>query len=155
MKKTTIILIIGILSLSSVMGQTDSIAQKNIYVVLNRNSCNIQFRESKRIDGSPSSLFYSFDTNVKHDFIYEIIFAHAYAPLLGRTDERKKIPISFIDSIPFLDEKYIREAYFIDTHEFHWNKIKNKKIYLIDSGTVQNDSVMMFEVSIGYHGFEL
>lgn len=155
MKKTIFIIFISVLSHSIVIGQTDSIAQKNIYVVLNRNSCNIQFTESKRIDGSPSSLFYSFDTNVKHDFIYEMIFTHAYAPLLGRTDERKKIPISFIDSIPFLDEKYIREAYFIDTHEFHWNKIKNKKIYLIDTGTVQNDSLMMFEVSIGYHGFEL
>lgn len=155
MKKKHLIFIIGILSILSSTAQTDCKKQKNIYVVLDRNSCNIHFRESIRNDGSPSSLFYSFDTNVMDDYIYEIIFANAYAPLLGRTDEKKKIPVSFMDSIAYLDEKHIREAYFIDTHEFHWNKIKNKKIYLIDIGTVENDSVMMYEVSLGFSGFEM
>ena len=154
MKKTTIIFIVGLLSLSLAMAQTDSIVHKNIYVVLDRNSPNIKFKEMTKRDKSRSMLLYSMNTNIK-DFIYEIIFVNAYEPLLDRTDEMKKIPVSFMDSIAYLDEKHIREAYFIDLHEFHWKKMKNTKVNLIDIGTIENDSVMMYEVSLGFSGFKM
>lgn len=89
MKKTTIIFIIGILSISTIMGQSDSKDPENIYVVLDKYSSNIKFKEMTRRDNSPSMLLYSMSTNIK-DFIYEINFTHAYAPLLDRIDEKKK-----------------------------------------------------------------
>ena len=153
MKKTTIIFIVGLLSLSLAMGQTDSTEYKNIYVVLDRNSPNIKFKEMTKRDNSRSMLLYSMNTNIK-DFIYEIIFANAYEPLLDRTDEMKKIPVSFIDSIAYMDEKYIKEATQIYRHEFQWEKIQDKKIYLIDIGTIENDSVMMYEVGVRFDGFK-
>ena len=153
MKKTTIIFIIGILSISTIMGQSDSKDPENIYVVLDKYSSNIKFKEMTRRDNSPSMLLYSMSTNIK-DFIYEINFTHAYAPLLDRIDEKKKVPVSFIDSIAYMDEKYIREATQIYRHEFDREKIQDKKIYLIDIGTLQNDSVMMYEVGVRFTGFK-
>ena len=153
MKRTIIIFIFGILSVITAIGQTNCSTQKNIYVVLDKYSSNIKFKEMTRRDNSPSTLLYSMSTNIK-DFIFEINFTHAYAPLLDRINEKKKVPVSFIDSIAYMDEKYIREATQIYRHEFQWEKIEDKKIYLIDIGTLQNDSVMMYEVGVRFTGFK-
>ncbi|NLA63084.1 MAG: hypothetical protein GX857_07685 [Bacteroidales bacterium] len=153
MQKTIFIIFISVLSHSIVIGQTDSIAQKKIYLVLDRNSPNVEFTEMKKKNDLPSDWHYLLNTNIKEDFIYQITFTNICAPLLNRFDVRKKVPISFIDSIAYMDEKQIREAYYIDEHEFHWEKIENKKIYLIDIGTLQNDSLMMYEVGVRFYGF--
>ncbi len=144
MHKIRIIFIFSILFLLNAMGQKKSTNQNdNIYLVLDRNSPNIEFTEMKKKNNLPSDWHYLLDTNIKEDFIYQITFTNFCAPLLNRFDERKKVPISFIDSITYMDEKYIREASHIHIHEFHWEKINNKKIYLIDIGTIENDSVMI------------
>ena len=153
MQKTTIIFIIGILSISAIMGQSDSKDPKNIYVVLDRNSPNVEFTEMKKKNDLPSDWRYLLNTNIKEDFVYKVIFTNICAPLLNRFDERKKVSISFIDSIAYMDEKQIREARQIYRHEFQWEKIENKKIYLIDIGTLQNDSLMMYEVDVRFSGF--
>ena len=153
MKKTTIILI-GILSISAIMGQSDSKDPKNIYVVLDRNSPNVEFTEMKKKNGLPSDWHYLLNTNIKEDFIYQITFTNICAPLLNRIDEKKKVPVSFIDRIAYMDEKYIREATQIYRHEFDREKIQDKKIYLIDIGTLQNDSVMMYEVGVRFTGLK-
>ena len=153
MQKTTIIFIIGILSISAIMGQSDSKDPKNIYMVLDRNSPNVEFTEMKKKNGLPSDWHYLLNTNIKEDFIYQITFTNICAPLLNRFDEKKKVPLSFIDSIAYMDEKQIREATQIYRHEFQWEKIQDKKIYLIDIGTLQNDSVMMYQVDVRFYGF--
>lgn len=154
MHKIRIIFIFSILFLLNAMGQKKSTNQNdNIYLVLDRNSPNIEFTEMKKKNNLPSDWHYLLDTNIKEDFIYQITFTNFCAPLLNRFDERKKVPISFIDSIVYMDEKYIREAYYIDAHEFHWEKIKDTKVYLIDTGTLKNDSVMMYEVDVRFYGF--
>lgn len=58
-----------------------------------------------------------------------------------------------LHNIKYLDEKFIREANYIHSNDFKTEKLKGRKIYILDKGTLKNDSLTMYEVSINYSGF--
>lgn len=141
------------MAVCTAIGQNGNSKKKTMYVLLDRNSKNIDFRVSAKKDGSDPLILYTLDTNIKNDFIYKITFANAHAPILDRIDEEKKIPISFLNSISYMDEKKIQETDYIHLNKFHWEKLQKTRVYLIDMGTLHNDSVTMYEVSVGFTGF--
>ena len=65
MQKKIIIFIIGLLFLSTIMGQSDCKDSKSIYMVLDRNSPNVEFTEMKKKNGLPSDWHYLLNTNIK------------------------------------------------------------------------------------------
>ena len=129
------------------------VCDKNIYIFLDRKSKNIDFTIMKKKDGSDFLTRYTLDTNIKNEFVYKIHFSNAYAPDIGRTDIKKRVPITLIDKIKYLDEKYIRETNYIHANDFSREKLKGKKVYILDKGTLKNDSLTLYEVSVNYSGF--
>ena len=132
--------------------------QKNdtIYVLLNKNSPNIEyFEQHKLFEGREGfQRNYHLKTGI-NDFPLNISFVSfgMLIPDMFQHEEFRK-PVTFLDSITYYDEKYIMETKKIDENLFHWQKLKDTRIFVIDMGTLENDSVMMYEVTVGFDGYE-
>lgn len=132
--------------------------KKDIYILLDKNSKNIEYREYNKMRDTLSlqDRSYSLKTNMGSlsDSDIRIIFSHLQVIEFDRQDEVVKKPVSFLDSISYYDEHYIMKAKHIWLNEFQTEKLKQSKVFVIDKGTSNNDSLMMYEVRIGYSGFK-
>ena len=153
MKKTALIL--TILFFISLLFGNDCPEKNNIYVLLDRNSSNITFTvRPEDIVTKDNVLVYALKTGI-NDFTLGIGFVY-----FGKTlpdmyqHEKYRKPVTFLDSITYYDERYIMETKKIDENLFHWQKLKDTRIFVIDPGTQENDSVMMYEVTVGFDGYE-
>ena len=131
-------------------------SKNNLYVLLDRKSPNIEFASKpKELDGIKENvLTYDMKTGI-NDFTLDIGFVH-FGQIIPDMYQHEKIrkPVTFLDSITYYDEKYIMETKKIDENLFHWQKLKDTRIFIIDIGTLENDSVMMYEVTVGFDGYE-
>lgn len=140
--------------------QIDNCKEKEkIYIVLDRKSPNINYRERvySKNNIELTDLYYTLKSyGYKNDNIIEITFLH-YDPQYNYSDfemlagvefYKTKKNVAFLDSIQYVDEDYVINAGL----EFE-KKVMNGRVFILDKGTSKNDSLMMYEVLVEYTGF--
>lgn len=139
------------------------------YLLLDRNSPHINYCSNDADTNTMSSAyrcwdFYNTDVSSK-----DSVFCYLYQPDPQRLGvqgdwliERK--PLSFLDSITYYDEKWLRHGWNVFTKiPVRWDD-KRPRAYILDRATIQNDSIVMYEVVLhglnngddfyeGYDGF--
>lgn len=143
-----------------ILNNWDCIGQKNysksIYVILDNRSKNVKINcFPRRKENMEISTIIGFelqpkisDRNLDVSFDYwgkdfPDIFIH----------EKVKIPFSLICKLDVVEEKEI-----LKSTEWYYSprlKYKNVKYYLIDIATLENDSVIMYEVDAAIRGDEV
>lgn len=154
MKKLSIIYIIFLCIIYAFKMEFFS-SDNRIYLLLDRNSKNIVFNEDSAISNCISfeNKFYTLKTNI-NDYAYNVTFSHLELVHFDRKDEKLKKPVSFLDSISYYDEKYIMCAKDIDQNELRPEFLRNNKIFVLDMGTLKNDTIIMYEVTVDFSEFK-
>lgn len=126
---------------------------KHVYVILNRNSPNFEFTDHSRVNKQNNER----EENLQYSFIHEdceeLHFVHVESPYLERFDKKFKAPITFLDTIIFHNERYLLENFdSLTRNELNSLARKGKEAYVIDMGTLCNDSLMVYQTEIRMSG---
>lgn len=134
--------------------------QNVIYILLDRNSPKINYRERTYTNsqGFLVDRFYNLKSYgcYPHNII-EVTFIHydpkfnfSYYQYLNEINfSTIKKSVKFLDSISYVDENFVIHAK-LDFEK----KLRNSQIFILDKGTIKNDSIMIYSAIARYDGFE-
>lgn len=125
------------------------------YLLLDRNSPNIHYCSNDADTNFMSSAYRCWDFYNIDPYKKDSAFCYLYQPDSRRLGvegdwliERK--PLSFLDSITYYDEKWLMHGCSVfTTIPVKWDD-KRPRGYILDQATIQNDSIVMYEVVL--HG---
>ncbi|GEM_PF-1763786 len=137
---------------------TDSKKKEPIYILIDKRSEKIDYREGDwcRNETKVKDIFFTLKTYGR-DNIIKVTFGcldpkidyYAFDMVKDVNFKRQNMPISFLDTIKYYTEVDILNAGL----EFE-KKLGKSQIFILDKGTIKNDSIMMYGATFRYTGFE-